>query len=271
MNFQQKWNNVVSAKNSILCAGLDPAEYGQRPTNTISEGVNKLQWCLSFIEQISPYAAAVKINRNYIKDFSRNETGLLCDKIHDLGMLAIDDIKLADIGCTNEASFYHTAMEGFDAITYAPFPGNIGEAVKQAHQHELGIIVLTILSNPEYKDIKTAKINNTPLFQYIAEQVAEHRADAVVIGAPNLNNHITLSEITTVANIIPNDTLVLVPGIGTQGGELSALGPIFGNRIIANVGRTIMYAKNPCDTASSYKQMLNQVNQSGIDPLDSTG
>ena len=46
------------------------------------------------------------------------------DYAHSLGMLTIDDSKIADIGDTNDSAVYHAAKESFDFITYAPF-GNI--------------------------------------------------------------------------------------------------------------------------------------------------
>ncbi|MBI4148123.1 orotidine 5'-phosphate decarboxylase [Candidatus Woesearchaeota archaeon] len=146
VSFAQKWKQTVELKNSILCAGLDPAEYGQRE-NSIPHGIDKHLWCMRFVLDVSPHCAAVKINRNYIKDFSREETKTLVQRTHNLGMLAIDDSKLVDIGETNDAGFYHAQEEGFDAVTYAPFPGNTQEAVKQAHAKGLGLIGLVLMSN----------------------------------------------------------------------------------------------------------------------------
>lgn len=257
--FQQKWYEAVTHKNTILCAGLDPAEASQRLKNTLPEGSDKLDWCLGFVESIAPYAAAVKINRNYIKDFSREDTQTLVEKIHALGMVAIDDTKLADIGSTNQSGFYHAAQEGFDAVTYAPLPGNIQEAVEQAHGQGLGLIVLTILSNPEYATLKAALVNDKPMYHFIAEQVKEYEADSIVIGAPSETNHIRIEEIQQVSRLIDPKTLILVPGVGTQGGELKSLVTVFGDRVIANVGRAIMFAEHPATAARTFQELFNDL------------
>ncbi|MBI2146115.1 orotidine 5'-phosphate decarboxylase [Candidatus Woesearchaeota archaeon] len=258
MSFRKKWHETVATKDSILCAGLDPAEYGQRPDTSLPLGASKLEWCLDFVQKVAPYAAAVKPNRNYIKDLSRKETKELVSCIHELGMLAIDDSKLADIGETNESGFYHASQEGFDAVTYAPFPGNTREAVVQAHGKGLGLIALVLMSNPEFEVIKNSTIRGMKGYEYFALQVAEYGADAIVIGAPSEKNHLKDEEVRRVKEIV-GERLVLMPGVGAQGGEAQYILNVFGDNVIANVGRAILYAHDPATEAAKYQSMLNDL------------
>jgi len=258
-SFKQKWLEIVKRKNTNLCAGLDPAEYGQRPDITIPHGVSKLEWCLDFVEKVAPYSAAIKPNRNYIKDFSRAETQKLIGRIHELDMLAIDDSKLADIGETNDSGFHHAAVEGYDAVTYAPFPGNTREAVGQARAKGLGLIPLVLMSNPEFEPIKNATIRGLKGFEYFAFQSAEYDADAVVVGAPSPTNHIKESEVRRVKEIV-GERLVLMPGIGAQGGDAEYIMSVFGGEyVIANVGRAVLGAYRPEKEAMKYRDMLNRL------------
>src|SRR3989338_5826792 len=112
--FLEKWLHTTKDKSSILCVGMDPQE------NKLPKGISKHRWCLRMVEQISPFTAAIKINRNMIKDWSASETQEVVKAIHDCDMLAIDDTKLADIGSSNEAGLRAAEWEGFDAVTYAP-------------------------------------------------------------------------------------------------------------------------------------------------------
>ncbi len=258
MSFAEKWKNAVEKKNSILCVGLDPAEYGQRPDYSLPQGVNKLEWCLGFVEKIAPFAAAVKPNRNYVKDLSRAELKTLVDCIHAKGMIAIDDSKLADIGETNDAGFYHARQEGYDAVTYAPFPGNTKEAVTQAHAKGLGLIALVLMSNPEFEVIKNATIRGLKGFEYFAVQAAEYGCDGIVVGAPSPSNHVKDEEVRRVREIV-GERLVLMPGVGTQGGEAAAILSAFGDNVIANVGRAILYASDPAKKAEEYRNILNKL------------
>jgi orotidine-5'-phosphate decarboxylase len=255
-DFCKKWLEVVHQKNSLLCVGIDPAEQGQRADNTIPAGTTKLEYSLRLIEQVAPYASAIKPNRNYFKDFSRSEMQQFNRRVHELNMLSIDDSKLADIGDTNDAGFFHASQEGFDLVTYAPFPGNIKGAVTGARAHHVGLITLVLMSNPEYKVIKEAHIAGKKGFEYFAAEVAVHGGDGVVIGAPSPSNHITESEVRRVREII-GDRLVLVPGLGAQGGEVSSILSSFGDYSIVNVGRAIMYAADPAAAAQHYRDLLN--------------
>ena len=69
MFIEKKWLEVVEKKDSLLCVGLGPAEPGQRPGETFPDNYRKLDYCLNLIEQVAPYASAIKPNRNYLKDF----------------------------------------------------------------------------------------------------------------------------------------------------------------------------------------------------------
>ena len=257
--FKDKWLEAVRRKNSILCVGLDPAEYGQRADGYLPQGADKFEWCIKLIEEVAKFASGIKPNRNYIKDFSRKQTRDLVSRIHELGMVAIDDSKLTDIGETNDSGLYHSQTEGFDAVTYAAFPGNTREAVSQAHQRGLGLIPLVLMSNPEFRAIKESRIRGLNGYEYLAFQSAEFEADAVVIGAPSPTNHIKDKEVRRVKEIV-GEQLVLMPGVGAQGGDAKYIIDIFGvDNVIANVGRAIMYSHNPRKAAEKYYKMLNEL------------
>ncbi len=263
MTFKEKWFDAVKKKNSILCIGLDAAEFGQREKGTVPEKTDKLEWCLSVIEEQAEYAAAVKPNRNYIKDFSRKETKMLTNFAHRHGLLVIDDSKLADIGETNDSGLYHAKMEGFDAVTYAPFPGNAGEAKKQADKHGVGLIQLVLMSNKEFEAMKNADFDGIKGYEYFATQVYQNDIDAMVIGAPSPKNHLKDFEIERVRELTKEaNPLVLMPGVGAQGGDASYITKIFGwENVIANVGRALIYPDdgNIAKAATEYRDMLNKL------------
>lgn len=259
-NFQSKWQAAVRRKNSILCVGLDPAEPGQRTDfvwERLTQGISKLDACIDFVTEVAPNAAAIKLNRNYVKDFSRNEMRRLNDHIHALGMLSIDDCKLADIGETNDAAFFHAVAEGFDAVTYAPFPGNLREATIQAQKRGLGLIALVLMSNPEFENVKNLKTPTGFYYEHLAQEVAAAGTDGVVIGAPSSKNHLRAEELDRVKELAPH-ALVLMPGVGAQGGEADAVIRRFGDRVIANVGRAIMYAENAAQEAAKYRNLFQK-------------
>lgn len=257
MSFKEAWLEAVQKKKSLLCVGLDPALYGQRGGLTLQKGKDKLDYSLQVIDQVAPFAAAIKPNRQYFRDVDRSSMQKITKAIKDRGMLAIDDAKIADIGSTNEAAFYDAKEEGFDAITYAPFPGNIKEAIETGHRLGLGVISLALMSNPEFALMKTAMIQDTPLPYYIAQSVHQFAGDGLVVGAPSELNHIEGSELFRLQQLSP-DSLKLVPGIGAQGGNVQEIIEAFGKLAIINVSRDIFYAKDPAKKASQYQQSFWQ-------------
>jgi orotidine 5'-phosphate decarboxylase subfamily 2 len=251
MTLIQKWHQAAQKKNSILCIGLDPADKNQKHDSPIQD---KVQWCTDLITKVAPFAAAIKVNRNYILDLSREQVQQLVNHIQKHGMIAIIDHKLADMGETNDSAFYHMSKEGWDATTYSPYPGNINEAVTQAHKHGIGIIVVTLMSNPEFEHIKNATINNKTMIEFIAFESQKAGADAIVIGAPSDKNHIKEAEIEKLKQLF--NGLILMPGIGAQGGDAEKVVKLFGDKVIANVGRAIIYAENPAKEAEKYRDLL---------------
>jgi orotidine-5'-phosphate decarboxylase len=255
MTFKEKWLHSIQLKKTQLCVGLDPAEHGQKAKNTLPQGADKLKWCLQFIDAVEPYASAVKINRNFIKDLSRKETQKLCRHIHDYDMVIIDDAKLCDVGSSNDAGFYHAAEEGFDAITYSPFPGNIEEATTQAHAHDLGIIVLVLMSNPQFRLTKQNLVNGIPFYEHYCHQIVEAGADGVVIGAISPDNHLSENDVVTAGKKL-KDQIVLVPGLGEQGGNISVHLHLFKERTIINVGRSILFAQESGAAAKAFRDEI---------------
>lgn len=254
-NFRAKWSAAVKAKQSLLCVGLDPAEFGQRENKTIPEGMRKVEWCSEIIEAVSPHAAAIKINRNFIRDLRREETQSLTQLIHEKDMVAIDDAKLSDIGSSNHAGLYHAQIEGYDAVTFSPFPGNVAEGAQQARDLDIGIICLVLMSNPQYKALKSVTVGGKPFYRYLAELTAKEDVDGVVIGGISDQNHLSEAEVSAVKEIL-KDQLVLVPGVGAQGGSATHHLDLFGSRTIINVGRSVIYAEDPAVAAAEQNQAL---------------
>lgn len=287
MTFLEKWLEVVDKKNSVLCAGLDPAEFAMgRGEKGLPELDDKREWALSYIEAVAPYCAALKPNMQYWKGPEDIESLVEISSLaHHLGMVVIDDSKLADIGSTNDAGVFYASQRA-DAVTFSPFAGNIEEAKKQAHDRGIGLISMVLMSNPEYEREKNKLVplkddigidqediinvnGDKYIKQYIslANDADQFELDGIVIGAPSSKNHITNEEIEKVRGYVRHPMLVLLPGVGAQGGEAGEIWKHFGNdRVIVNVGRSLMLPEgsnsNQVDqaiTAEKYKEMLNEL------------
>ena len=293
--FREKWLEAVERKNSVVCLGLDPAEYDmQRGDEGLPEGVDKFTWSLAYIKAGAPHAAAIKLNLQFWKDrFGMNSSYELTTIAHENGLVVIDDSKLADIGSTNDAGIYHSKRKQMDAVTLACFAGNMKEAAEQCRNRGIGGIHMCLMSNSDYAREKNKLVPiGDDLLDYKSEdkigidnQRTEERdfyvkqyiqlahdanafgLEGVVIGAPSKKNHITEQELAKARHYVGPEMLGLVPGVGAQGGEADAIWKYFAkDHLIVNVGRAMMFPNGSNSTpeqqaaaAKQYQEMLNSL------------
>ena len=252
-NFVQNYLEIVKKKDTILCVGLDPALPSQRERDVMPID-DRIEFMRNIIKDVAPYTAVIKMNRQYLLGLSTDELKKLNVLIHQNDMLSIIDHKLGDIGSSNASALFWFKEEGFDAFTFSPFAGNIQETVNRAHEMKLGVIVLTLMSNPEAVLQKEFAIKEKPLYLFIAEECKKTNADGVVIGA---TGHVTGEEIKQIRQAVGDNTIALVPGVGRQGGDAKTILHYFGAKTMVNVGRAIIYADNPREKARNYKNLFN--------------
>lgn len=269
MRFRERFTKLLRERNTVLCVGVDPALPKQRKTNVIpkkyitgkDENEARLDFCLDIVDMVRNYAIAVKPNQQYVFGFTKREHQRLTDLIRKRDMLSILDYKLNDISDTVASAIFHLSESGYDAITFNPLAGNLKETVKLAHDfaaglrgYELGILVLTLMSNQEAETfMKRPKIGNVPMFRSIAQQVRDFDADGCVVGA---TGHVTGPDIRTIRRIVGPDKVFLIPGVGTQKGDIGKVLAAAGQNIIVNVGRDIIYSEDPEDKAREYSIKL---------------
>lgn len=266
-DFIKRYSRFSEGKNSILCVGLDPALPKQRSQNTISgkylqkadENEARLQFCLDIIDQTKDFCCAYKPNQQYLWGFTKNQHKTLTKAIHNAAALSILDYKLNDIGATIDSALFHIHECGYDAITFNPLLGNLQTTIKTAHAYEppIGILALTLTSNPEaIKYQIQAIIGGRFLYVAIAEDVKRHGADGCVIGA---TGHVTETDMKSIRARVGKDKLFLIPGIGAQKGDAEKVIETAGKNTLINVGRAIIYSRNPAENAEKYNKTFNRL------------
>ena len=253
MQFFDLMQKSKEESESLVCVGLDLATFGTRTHYTINKGQDKVALTLDLIENLHSQCCAFKINRQYILDLTYSEIKQITQQAHDHGRPIIVDHKLSDIGSTNQQAIHHFATEGFDAFTGSPFPGNVQELCESAHNHNLAVIVLVLMSNKEAIWMKHAFINNIPIFQYNA-RLANSFADGIVIGT---TGHVLKEDLQMIKSEITGK-VVLAPGIGVQGGAVKELLDIFQQDVLFNVGRGIIYQSDPLKSLQDYNEIIKK-------------
>jgi len=212
------------------------------------------------LEAVHPYICAVKFNRHLILPLGLfNGVQKLIEKIHDIGLMAIMDCKVNDIGSTNQtiAEYYYSA--GFDALTTNPFVGwkeGLKSVFDVAHKLQHGIILLVYMSHKAAWEGYGQTIRNAgtgeKTLQYFsfAKKALKWNADGVVVGA-------TYPEkIREVHEILGEKIPIYSPGIGAQGGKIQSALKAGARYLI--VGRTITLSENPAETAKKIRALANE-------------
>ena len=255
----QRYLKAVEDKKSRLCVGLDPALGEQRNDDVIAEryGDDMLGYCLDIINATSMHAAAFKINSQYVLfKLTVKELFKLNNAIKDEGCLSILDHKLGDIKESNQSAFYWIQKAGFDAVTYSPYPGNIKEAVIEAHQKNIGLFTLVLMSNPQARWIqKDAPGDYPPLYERISREATRAKSDGLVVGSTDNVRNLDLKRIKSSSR---DDMIYLCPGLGKQKGSIDNIKKILGDNLLVNVGRSIIYDKHPGDKADEYKKIIQK-------------
>ena len=258
--FYEKYENVTKEKRSFININLDPVLPDQRTENVIPRKyISKedkktiLNFSLDIIDQLSDHSCSIKPNTQYFLGYTCI-LKKITKKIHNEGMLAILDQKLSDIGSSNGSAIYWIKKMGFDAFTFSPFAGNLEKTVKKAHKNNLGVIVLTLMSNPEAKKMMIDTIfRNQPYYLHTAKSVKETQADGCVVG---VTCFVEDEYIKNIQEEVGDKKIFLLQGIGPQGGQANKIRYV--KNPLISLGRTIIYSKDPRNEIKKYNQIFKK-------------
>jgi len=206
------------------------------------------------IKSLHKFLCGIKLNFHVLLPLGKKEIIRINKAAHKYGLQTIADIKLNDIGNTNQITSKTLWDFGFDAIIVNPImgPKSLKKIVTEAHKRDKGVIALCHMSAPEAKlsyeiNVKLSKNSKPkPLYNLFLKWAVSNKADGIIVGAtfPKIVNDCK--------KIIGKKLDIYSPGIGKQGGNVK--------KAIANgsdfliVGRTILSSKNPVRTV---KQLLS--------------
>jgi len=252
--------------SSLLCVGLDPHP-SDLPTPTAEAA---RIFCLRLIKATAPYAAAFKPNAAFFELYGPEGWTALKDVIaavqeesDRLGSMipVILDAKRGDIASTAEAyaqsAFEHLSVH---AITLSPYLGKDSIDPFLAYK-EKGVFLLCKTSNPGAADLQDLPVTVgaqqvVPLHVHIAQLAQTWNTGnniGLVVGA---NQPEALARVRLAASSL----WFLVPGVGTQGGDLeTALRSGLredGKGMLINVSRGISRAENPAKAAAEMRDAI---------------
>ena len=263
MSAIDKYNWRVAQANSLLCVGLDSA-FAQIPEQFIHHEYPLFTFNRWIIEQTHEYVSAYKPNIAFYE--ARGDRGITSLRMtleylrqHHPDILTICDAKRGDVSSTSEA--YASAIFdwlGFDAVTINPYLGK--DAMQPfLNRADKGCIILCRTSNPGSGDLQDLSVDGKPLWQIVAQKARDEWNDngncMLVVGATYP------AELKQVRDITGEMTL-LIPGIGTQGGEVEQVVKAGLNEddagMIISASRSVIFSADPAEAARNLRDSINQ-------------
>ncbi len=261
MNFIEKLTGAARKNNSLLCVGLDP------DPELMPDKIGVFEFNKAIIDATSDLVCAYKLNFAFYEVFGAEGFDILKRTVEYISdeIPAIADAKRGDIG--NTAQAYARAIFSklnFDAATVNPYLGFDG--VEPFIQYsDRGVLILCRTSNPGSDDFQTlhceTEEKSYPLFELVAKKASQwnrHGNIGLVVGATHPK------ELRLIRKGYP-DMLLLIPGIGAQGGDLEKAVrygvDTHGERIIINSSRQIIYASRGDDFAQAARQAATKLRE----------
>ncbi len=258
LSFQHKMMLAFQA-GKFVCVGLDP-DPKKIPEHIKADSITEtiFNFNKAIIDATADIVCAYKPNSAFYE--AHGLAGIMALKqtvdyisAHYPSVVIILDAKRGDIGNTNDG-YVKSAFDfnKVDAITINPYMGS------EANQPFLscadkGVFVLCKTSNPGSGEFQNLMVNSvTPLYVRVAEALATHwngrENVCLVVGATYP------SELAIIRAAAPRN-IILIPGIGAQGGDLEAAvragKDMHGAGFVINLSRSVLYASNGEDFADA--------------------
>jgi len=157
--FKIRIKQISKKKGRIILANDYPSSLNGIESKTISN-----------IEKLNQHLCGLKLNFHLLLRLGSKEIIKINKTAHKYGLQTIADIKLNDIGATNQNTTEILWKLGFDAVIVNPIMGqsSLRNIISSAHKNEKGVITLCHMSAPEAKltyemnvNLPTKKTNKT--------------------------------------------------------------------------------------------------------------
>tara|TARA_B100001250_G_C19676320_1_gene733811 strand:+ start:217 stop:1056 length:840 start_codon:yes stop_codon:yes gene_type:complete len=271
VNFISKLKKRWDSADSLLCVGLDP-QIDRIPEVLRSKHSPYFEFCKEIVDATHEFVCAFKPQAAYFSAVgAEKELEELISYIKNVypEIPVILDAKRGDIGST-AALYAQEAYQryGADAVTVNPYLGF--ESIEPYMNYsDKGIVVLCRTSNAGSDWLQKSETDSIPVYQRVAQQVAEwNQAEQFIL----VTGATYPEELGRVRQIV-GDMPLLVPGIGAQGGDIEAVLKNGLNKestgLIISSSREILYAHEKVEQLVDISRGLTASRQVAIDTMNS--
>ena len=244
---KQQLKSLILLKKSFLCVGLDP-NLDFFPKYVLEQDDPIFFFNKKIIDATKKYCVSYKINLAFFERYG--EKGLLSLKKtlnyipNDVFVIA--DGKRGDI--FHSSKMYAESLYGelnFNASTLNPYMGE--DAILPFQREGKWSIILAATSNPSSRDFQLLKTENgNPLYLEVVKKAQKWGSSNNIMFVVGGTNPTIISDIRQHAP----GFFFLVPGFGTQGGDLNEIFKVGKNSdigLLVNCSRKILYANDSKD------------------------
>lgn len=250
---------AVDVAGSPACVGLDPV-LASFPAS-VREGAESQteaveRFCVGVLEAVVGVAGVVKPQSACFERFGSAGYAVLervVTRAKELGFVVILDAKRGDIGSSAEHYAAGAAAMGADWITVSPYMGP--STIEPFLEAGLGVFALCRTSNPDSDRLQCLPTGDATLAERTAEMIRHMGAARVgpaglsalgaVVGATK-----SAEDGARLRARMP-EQILLVPGVGAQGGTASEVIPLVRSDarstgtsgVIVNASRSVLYPK----------------------------
>jgi orotidine-5'-phosphate decarboxylase len=275
-SFADRLAGLVEERRSQVCLGLDPdpsassrdaggdaggEDAAERAALAVAES------CAELIGRAGAACVAAKLQLACFERLGAPgwaALGRVAAAAREAGLVVIADGKRGDVPVT--AAAYAQALVGETPTPWGPVAGLDADAftanpllgedaleplVAAAAEAGAGIFVLVRTSNPGAGDLLDLDAGGAPLHERIARLVAERserlRGERGLSGMGAVVGATEPRYLERLRELMP-EAILLVPGVGAQGGRASDLGPAFGDHpasVLVAASRSIASAEDP--------------------------
>ncbi|PKP03091.1 MAG: orotidine-5'-phosphate decarboxylase [Bacteroidetes bacterium HGW-Bacteroidetes-6] len=260
---RQELTDIIFAKKSVLCVGLD-SELSKIPAHvragrSVEDAI--FEFNKAIIDATLPYTVAYKPNLAFYEAKGLAGMSALYRTVSYIRSLKepvfiIADAKRADIG--NTSRLYASAFFGdgistpdFDAVTIAPYMGVDSVSPFLGFEGRWAVL-LALTSNPGANDFQMIESADGQLFEKVLQQSKTWGNESnlmYVVGA-------TRAEMLKKIRSIVPEHFLLIPGVGAQGGDMNEVLKNGWNKsggLLINASRSIIFASTEDDFALAAK------------------
>jgi len=223
----ERLETVARERGTTLCLGLDPVPERNPVGRGGDEVARTREFLLELVEAVGDRVAAVKPNSAFFEQLGGRGMDLLvevCAAARERGLPVILDAKRGDIGTTAAAyARFVFDVVGADMVTLSPYLGedSLKPFFERFQGGERGCYLLNRTSNPGGAQFQNLLVDGRPLYEVLADAIADwHRRFGASVGA--VVGATVPEELDRISGMYVEHGApvpLLVPGVGTQGGD----------------------------------------------------